>query len=112
MVNMNENVPNYKDITVDQARDMILDNNDSTVVLDVRNPDEYAKGHIKYSMNINVYLYDFKQRAASIPKDKSIIVHCEHGARSKIASNILLMCGFRKVYNMLGGFDEWKKRKF
>jgi hydroxyacylglutathione hydrolase len=75
-------------------------------VLDVRNRSEYAAGHLPGSLHIPVgYL---PERLAEIPRDKPIIVQCQSGARSAIATSLLLKLGVRNVTDLVGGFVAWQ----
>ena len=78
---------------------------DSTVLLDVRNPDERAKGHIPGS--IHIPLPQLRARLGELPKDKEIVVHCQSGQRSYFACRILSQRGFR-VRNLTGSYRTWK----
>jgi hydroxyacylglutathione hydrolase len=74
------------------------------LILDVRGRHEYEHGHIPGAINIPVgYL---PERAHELPRDKQIVVHCEGGGRSAIASSLLQSMGFN-VLNVQGGYREW-----
>jgi len=75
-------------------------------VLDVRTPGEFARGHIPGA--INIPLDDLRGRLADLPHDRKIIVHCQVGLRSYLASRILLQCGFTEVYNLSGGYRTYE----
>lgn len=79
----------------------------STILLDVRNPDERKKGHIKGSLHIP--LYDLKNRSGELDKfkDKEIICYCRSGNRSLNAAFILRRKGFNAA-NMKGGMLRWQ----
>ena len=64
-----------------------------TVLLDVRRPDERAKGFIPGS--IHIPLDQLRARLGELPKDREIIVHCQTGQRSYYAARILSQHGFR-----------------
>ncbi|MRI58210.1 MAG: hypothetical protein C6H99_01745 [Epsilonproteobacteria bacterium] len=51
------------------------------------------------------------KKAIALTKAKKILVICRSGARSAYAANILAKEGFSGVYNVEGGFLEWKKAK-
>jgi len=51
-------------------------------------------------------------RLNEIPKDKNILVYCKIGKNSPLASKILENNGFKGIYNMNGGMDEWMKSGF
>ncbi len=76
-----------------------------TVLLDVRRPDERAKGFIPGSLHIP--LDQVRARMHDLPRDKEIIVHCLSGQRSYFACRILAQNGFR-VRNLTGSFRTWK----
>jgi hydroxyacylglutathione hydrolase len=89
-------------MTTAQIEQQLQDSN--VQVLDVRGKSEWDAGHIPGVPNIPVgYLVE---RQNEIPRDKKIVVHCQSGARSAIASSVLQSLGF-DVVNVRGGFDEW-----
>ncbi len=67
------------------------------IILDVRNKDEYASGHIKGFINISVGT--LSNNLNKLKKDRPIITCCASGIRSGSAKSILLLNGFTKVYN-------------
>lgn len=68
---------------------------------------EWLNGHIKNV--INIYIGVLEKFLKDIPEDKPIIVICETGTRSSLASSILQRAGRKEVYNLLGGMDSWRK---
>ncbi len=58
-----------------------------TVIVDVRNPDEYAAGSIKGAINIPADLIG--RKAAEVPADKELVLFCNTGARAEMAHNVL-----------------------
>ncbi len=81
-------------------------------LLDVRTPKEFAAGHIKGSVNIE--LDELRDRLNEIPvaKDAPIYVTCQVGLRAYIAIRILKGNGFEKLYNLSGGYTTYKGAKF
>ncbi|MFT9847735.1 MBL fold metallo-hydrolase [Aneurinibacillus sp. REN35] len=78
-------------------------------VLDVRNQSEWESGHIPQAQHIMLgYL---PKRMDELPVDKTILLHCQSGARSAIATSLLQAHGFTNVINLAGGFSEWSKQK-
>ncbi len=70
------------------------------ILIDVREPDEFAAGHAKGA--INIPLNDIAQGAAqlgSVPKNAEVIVYCRSGNRSGVAMQILRQRGFTNVTN-------------
>lgn len=76
-----------------------------TILLDVRRPDERAKGQIPGT--IHIPLDELRERMGELPHDREIVVHCQSGQRSYFACRILSQNGFR-VRNLTGGFRTWK----
>jgi rhodanese-related sulfurtransferase len=74
------------------------------MVLDVREPDEYAAGHIDGA--INLPLGQLRQRLGELPRDREIWVNCAVGQRSYYALRLLAQNGFA-VRNLSGGYLTW-----
>lgn len=75
------------------------------LILDVREPGEYAGGHIPGSRLIP--LGTLSTRLAEIPKGQEIVTVCRSGARSGMAAKLLLEAGY-PVKNMAGGMMAWR----
>ena len=71
-------------------------------VIDVREPDEYAEGHVSYAINISVNEIEKRINEISDLKDKNVVVICQTGNRSGHAAKILKMNGFTSVFNAKG----------
>jgi rhodanese-related sulfurtransferase len=76
------------------------------MLLDVRNPREWASKHIENSVNIP--LNHLQERIAEIPRDRRIAVHCAGGYRSSIAVSILHQHGITNMIEMVGGLAAWE----
>src|SRR5512139_2443425 len=76
------------------------------LVLDVREPSEYAAGHIAGSTLIP--LHQLAGRMGQLPKDREIICVCASGSRSSSAARQLLKNGYT-VLNMSGGMSRWQR---
>jgi len=78
------------------------------LLLDVREPFELEIAHIG---GLNIPLRDLDKKITDIGeyKEKEIVVHCHHGARSETACKILLDHQFLKVKNLSGGIDKWSQ---
>ncbi len=79
------------------ARQLIDQNN--AVLIDVRNPPEFASGSAPGATNIPVNA--IPQMAAGYEKDAHLIVFCLSGARSSMAKMILDNMGFQNVSNVV-----------
>ena len=79
------------------------------VVLDVRSPEEFAKGHMPGAINIDINAPGFADKVARFDKSKPILVNCHAGSRGAIASAALARLGFKTVCNLEGGLAAWEK---
>jgi hydroxyacylglutathione hydrolase len=75
------------------------------LLLDIRNPREWAIRHIASSVNIP--LNHLQERITEIPRDRRIAVHCAGGYRSSIAAGILHGHGITNLIEMAGGLAAW-----
>ena len=74
-------------------------------LLDVREPSEWAAGHIAGATLIP--LGQLSGRASELPRDRTIVVVCHSGNRSAQGRDILLGAGFTSVTSMAGGMSAW-----
>lgn len=86
-----------------------LINREDAILVDVREPDEFAKGHILGARNIP--LAQLEARAGELEKYKAkpVIVHCETGNRSASGLATLRAKGFDRAVNLAGGYSAWKQ---
>ncbi len=85
----------------------LLINREDAHVIDVREVDEFAGGHLPDARNIP--LAKLADRVSEIDKfkDKPVIVCCASGMRSGKASGELKKLGFTRVHSLAGGVDAW-----
>ncbi|MFC5684082.1 rhodanese-like domain-containing protein [Flavobacterium sp. MAHUQ-51] len=76
-------------------------------LLDVRTPTEYTEGHIDNALNIDWQGSHFEHEVQKLDKNKAVYVYCRSGKRSLKASEKLAELGFKKIYNLDGGFLQW-----
>ncbi len=71
-----------------------------TVVIDVREPFEFAEGRVKGALNIPPdRLMRGATELAGLDKDTPIIVYCRTGSRSNVAMHLLSQLGFTNIKN-------------
>jgi rhodanese-related sulfurtransferase len=97
----------FKNLSVDEFARMAADK--QNVILDVRTAKEFEAGHLSGAMNLDVNAPDFQEKAASLDKSKTYLVHCATGVRSAKACEKLGRLDFSKLYNLPGGFKAWAK---
>ena len=79
-------------------------------VIDVRQPYEFAGGHIEQATLLPIEgLYSFAQALALLNLDKAapVIFVCAVGQRSAAAAEVAAIAGFQRVYNLAGGMGNW-----
>lgn len=73
--------------------------------VDVRTPGEYSGGHAVRA--INIPLGELPAKLDRLEKNEPVYVICQSGRRSQEAAGILIRNGFRWVFNVAGGTNEW-----
>jgi rhodanese-related sulfurtransferase len=107
------------ELTVAQVKEE-LEQGQAGLVLDVREPAEWEKGHIPgvllaprgmlewYADSTTPYA----KPELTARREARIIVTCASGGRSMLAAQTLKSMGYTNVVNMAGGFNEWSKQGF
>ncbi|MFT3885535.1 MAG: rhodanese-like domain-containing protein [Flavobacteriales bacterium] len=80
------------------------------LVIDVRTPEEYAKGHLANARNIDWLDDGFMAQAAELDHKAPVLLYCAAGGRSEEALHALQKAGFTDVHDMIGGFLAWKAK--
>ncbi len=92
---------------VNPAAATLLINREDAQVIDVREAEEFAAGHLPDARNVP--LAKLADRIGEIErfKDRPVIVCCASGVRAGKACGQLGKLGFAKVHNLSGGIDAW-----
>jgi len=98
--------PVFRSISPKEANAM-LQQRDDIIFLDVRTPQERAKGAIAGSHLVG--FWDLVKGRVPLPGDRPILLVCAVGGRSYAAGQILSRNGYREIYNLSGGIDSWVK---
>ena len=69
--------------------------------------EEYNKGFIEEAQNIDYNSIDFVNQISKLNKDKPVLIYCAMGGRSSKASKVFKSQGFKKIYDLKGGFLSW-----
>ena len=86
-----------------------LGNGDGLTVLDVRDEDEFAEGHIPGSVHIPYG--ELVERSGELPRDRTIAAVCSGGKRSGLAASLLQREGFERVLHVAdGGVGTWERQ--
>ena len=82
-----------------------LDGGGEIVIIDVRESDELVIS--KLDNAIHIPLQDIPVKLASLDKDKEYAVLCRAGVRSAHATQYMIDQGFKHVFNIVGGINQW-----
>ncbi len=88
------------------------------VLVDVREPDEYAQGHLPGAVNLPRGVLEFQihahpamgcvaDEALAVPS-RRVVLYCRTGGRSALAADSLRQLGFTDVCSLAGGFEAWR----
>ena len=79
----------------------------AAVILDVRQPDEFAAGHLADAVNLDwLNPSKFSEGMAQLDKNRTYYIYCRSGRRSNAAASKMKREGFR-VFDMKGGYLQW-----
>ncbi len=80
-----------------------------TLLIDVREPDEYRQGHLPGAINIPRGMLEF--RISGEPQlqnlSRPIVVYCKTSGRAALSVVAMQTMGFTNVLSLAGGFDAW-----
>ncbi len=79
------------------------------VLMDVRTPEEIAKGKIAGAMELDYYASNFAEEIAKLDTNKTYLIYCRSGNRSGKTCKLMAGQGFTKLYNLAGGYNAWPK---
>lgn len=90
----------------------------SGIVIDVREPAEYAQGHLPGAINLPRGVLEFQihahpamacttSEALAVP-DRGVVLYCLTGGRSALAAESLQSLGFTRVRSLAGGLTAWR----
>ena len=92
---------------ISPAKTVQMTNSKTATIIDVRSNEQYQAGTIANAMNIPYE--QLKSRAATLPKDKALIVVDQDGRRAATAANQLKKEGIDEVHYLSGGIASWLK---
>ena len=75
------------------------------VVIDVREPWEYA--HCRIDGSLSVPLGELPARLSELPAERELVLVCHHGNRSQHAAQWLAQNGYGNLHNLRGGIEAW-----
>ncbi|MCG3164941.1 MAG: Thiosulfate sulfurtransferase GlpE [Bacteroidia bacterium] len=104
-------LPSEKFITLTpQKYEEKLNATENKLIIDVRTKGEYKKAHIKNAQNISYLGSTFAEKAAELDNTKPVFIYCETAHRSPLAARILSNLGFKEIYDLQFGFENWRNQ--
>lgn len=102
-----------KTIGMDEYRE-IVENPGAALILDVREPHEYAAGHVPGSINIprgvvESQIFDHVGVSGKVDMERPIVLQCQSGKRASLAAQSLRDLGFTQTTVVIMNLDDWKK---
>lgn len=105
-------MPSDKFITLSPSEyEQKLNATEDKLIIDVRTKGEYRKAHIKGATNISYLGSTFAEKAAELDNSKAVFIYCETAHRSPLAARILSNLGFKEIYDLQFGFENWRNQK-
>ena len=95
----------YMNITAEEAK-RIMDSEEDYIILDTRTEAEYDEGHIPGAIVIPHDEIADRAEEELPDKDRSILVYCRSGRRSKLAAEALVELGYTNIKEF-GGIIDW-----
>ena len=104
----------FKTISLKETFELIKKNkeNPGFTIIDLRSPEQHQKEYIENSVNINFKDEDFLPRLSTLNKNKTYLIHCKVGSIGKRTLGKMEQQGFKQVYNIEGGIENWIKQGF
>ena len=95
-----------QEIPVCAAQEAILD---ADLLIDVREADEYALGHIPGAVHMSRGMLEFKLSASPefAARDLNIVLYCKTSGRAALAAVQLQAMGYLQVLSIAGGYEAW-----
>lgn len=87
--------------------DLDLGRSSPLVLIDVREPGEFQRGHLPGAKNLP--LSQLKSKVQSLPSDGSLHLYCQTGMRSKQAARMLAREGYKDIVHLRGGIGAWQR---
>jgi rhodanese-related sulfurtransferase len=81
---------------------------DPPLVLDVRTPEEFARGRVPGAVNVPHTELAARVGELAAAKDRELVVYCERGPRASAAESILREAGFARVTRLDGHMRRWR----
>jgi rhodanese-related sulfurtransferase len=91
--------------------DTCLHDSSPHYLIDVRTGAEYRKGHMAGADNYNFLAFHFGRDVDTLDRNKVVFLYCQTCHRSPFAARIMKKKGFKRVYDLKGGYAKWCKTR-
>jgi rhodanese-related sulfurtransferase len=78
----------------------------SGVIVDIRSKEDVLE-HLPNAVNVDLMSQYFMEFFAELDKEKPLLVYCADGSRSKMAIPQIANMGFKKLYHLVKGLNQW-----
>jgi sulfur-carrier protein adenylyltransferase/sulfurtransferase len=92
-------------LSVEEAKRLLAD---GALLIDVRNPEEFAQEHIEGAILMPLHGLD-NGATKGLDRKETIVAYCKTGKRSALAVEKLRAIGLERVYSITGGIDAWNQ---
>ncbi|GLP95981.1 thiosulfate sulfurtransferase GlpE [Paraferrimonas sedimenticola] len=100
----------FQHIDVSRTQSLLADPTQEVRVVDIRDPQSFANGHIQGSIQLtNDNLREFLDET---DEDQAVVVVCYHGISSQQAAQYLVEQGLNQVYSLDGGYQAWGQAQY
>ena len=96
-----------KSVNAPQLKDW-LSKKDAPVVLDVRFNNEWHAGHVPNAKHVEAGMLT-EVAHSLLQEDRPLVVYCQHGNRSTVAISLLEQKGFKNLYALEAGYQDWSQ---
>jgi rhodanese-related sulfurtransferase len=95
-----------KEVPIEQAEQALLR---ADVLLDVREADEFASGHLPGAIHVSRGLLEFKLSGTPSlsARNLKVVLYCKTSGRAALAAAVMQDMGYLDVVSIAGGFDAW-----
>ena len=95
----------WRRVKINEAKQLVQ--REDITIFDMRDEMSYGQEHIagaRYLSNANL-----EEAIMTTPRDKPVLIYCYHGNASQSGAQMFADFGFREVYDLVGGYEDWRK---
>lgn len=85
----------------------VLKDSSNYYLVDVRTAAEYKRAHLQGALNFSYLNFHIGRDVDSLDRNKLLLLYCQTCHRSPLAARKMKHMGFRKVYDLKGGYQKW-----